>query len=135
MTTDLTARTQPAEPDATRDDSLTRRITEILTEHMGWLANNGFGSYCRCDQDFESLREHRIHVAALIAAAAQEHYRPVIETVEQLDALPDGSVYVSDSHQETPETKVQGCWYAPLLAKPFEPDLPGTVVWSPGADE
>lgn len=53
-----------------------------------------------------------------------------IESAADLDALPDGSIYASDGHQETPEVKWNGHWYA-MTSDAFEPDFPGSVLWRP----
>lgn len=54
----------------------------------------------------------------------------VVETAEELDALPDGTVYLSDGH-DVAEQKLGGVWYAVGSRLPFEPDLPGAVLWTP----
>lgn len=51
---------------------LTERITEILRYHLV--------------TDVDSV------ITKKLAAAAEQHYRPSIDTVEQLDALPTGSI-------------------------------------------
>lgn len=51
-------------------------------------------------------------------------------TPEDLESLPDGAVYVSDMHPDVPETKARGLWWTPDH-DPFEPALPGTVVYIP----
>lgn len=71
-------------------------------------------------------------VAALIAEAAEQHYRPRIETVEQLDALPVGSVVrcgFGVVHERRPGERV---WTGIGLG---DFGLPAVVLWSPGADE
>ncbi|ABE67546.1 hypothetical protein SEA_SANDALPHON_53 [Mycobacterium phage Sandalphon] len=58
-----------------------------------------------------------------------ERLRPrVIETVEQLDALPEGSIV--EAVIGVPEVKWDGCWYA-MTADAFEPDLPAHVLYIP----
>ena len=136
MTADFTARSQPAEPDALRVPSLTERITEILTSRPPVAA----GGYW-----------HPEVMAALIAQAAEEHYRPRVETVEQLDALPGGSVvappnitYATDIGAvavKWPDHYLafhHGPWYQTGYERPCpsaEIDLPAVVLWSPGAGE
>lgn len=107
---------------------LTARITEIQLKHRRM-----FSDRCACGDEVGEDR-HAAHVSALIAQAAEEHYRPRIELPVQLDELPDGAIYVSDSDQNTPEVRWDGAWYA-MTSDAFEPDTPGTVVWSPGAGE
>ncbi|AIM50998.1 hypothetical protein SEA_MODRAGONS_55 [Mycobacterium phage Modragons] len=58
-----------------------------------------------------------------------ERLRPkVIETVEQLDALPEGSII--EAVKGVPEVKWDGRWYA-MTSDAFEPDLPARVIYSP----
>jgi len=94
---------------------LTARITEILRspDYSGHL------------------------LAPKIAAAAEEHYRPRIETPEQLDALPVGAI-VADLHCDlTPPPIyvrfIDGWSLDGLKVKPGRRNL--TVLWSPGAGE
>ena len=47
-------------------------------------------------------------------------------TPEDLDALPDGTIYVSAA-QGVAEQKMAGLWYAAGCAEPYEPALPGTA--------
>lgn len=116
---------------------LTARIAEILMQHRGWLASDSPGAYCLCNKDFGSLRRHAAHVAALIAAAAQDHYRPVIEAVEQLDALPVGAVLADIDCDLTPPPVyvrfIDGWSLDGLKVKPSRQNL--TVLWTPGAGE
>ncbi len=105
----------------------TARITEIL---RGQFPLNG--------------NDVHAHVAALIAQAAEQHYRPRIETIEQLDALPVG-VVVLDAELNVCE-RLGGwdeglggpcglMWGTVGVAAPVIPELPVVVLWSPGADE
>lgn len=57
---------------------------------------------------------------------------PRIETVEQLDALPDGSI-VMDCHG-TPVSKVEGIWwYGSARARVVPPyGFPARVLYTPG---
>lgn len=76
---------------------LTARITEILREHRP-------GRVLLAD---DLIAEQEARYAALIAEAAEQHYRPRVETVEQLDALltewalaEDGSIFAPRALQE-----------------------------------
>lgn len=113
---DFTARSQPSEPGAPRVPPLVDRITEILREQFPLNGN-----------------DVHAHVADLIAAAAQEHYRPVIDTVEQLDALVEDTVILDACGAAG--RKVLEVWWWTGTSDPFEPALPVIVVWSPGAGE
>jgi len=53
-----------------------------------------------------------------------------IETVEELDALPEGSI-VRDSWGIT-LTKDYESWYRTLADDPDEVELPAIVLWEPG---
>jgi hypothetical protein len=82
-----------------------------------------------------------------IAAAAEEHYRPRVETIEQLDALPVGAVLKEDwpstdggaiwerwnsSEPDGEWVRLDSCAHIPGR-KPF---LPAVVLYLPeGADE
>lgn len=122
---------------------LTARITEILREHelddveqtkVGWRL------HCVCDRSFdtedqERADEHSAHVAALIAAAAEEHYRPRVETVEQLDALPIGTVIkIGAGPGGIYERDSGGSWGYDFVPCELEAER-AIVVWSPGAGE
>jgi len=110
---------------------LTARIAEILHGHS-WRLGSG------------SSRED---VAALIAAAAEQHYRPRVETVEQLDALPVGSVVRTTEGRVAEKTGEHwgnasgyGSWWNETgdeisCGSDELDDLPAIVVWSPGAGE
>lgn len=87
--TDLTARTQPEKPDCSRAPSLTDRITEILLSPVegsgGTPLYLGINGHRLGDRGFAY-----IHYAALIAAAAEEHYRPRIDDLGRaMDILSD----------------------------------------------
>lgn len=91
---------------------LTARITEILRspDYSGHL------------------------LAPKIAAAAEEHYRPRVETLAQLDALPVGSVVV-DGYPDA-MTKLNDGWYCCSGGgRRQRYELPACVLWSPGAGE
>ena len=111
---------------------LTVRITEILRKHQ-WRK---YEDRCRCD-DPGTYDEHPDHVAALIAQAAEQYYRPGIETVEQLDALPDGVVVASSADTFAARfDRVHGVIFG--HDQPFRwlsLQLPVRVLWSPGAGE
>lgn len=131
---DFTAHSQPAGPDAPRVPSLTERITEILT---GPLEGNGQD---RIYLNFNGYRPSRSVAASftnLLAQAAEEHYRPRIETVEQLDALPVGSVLADLDCDLTPPPVyvrfIDGWSLDGLKVKPGRRNL--TILWSPGAGE
>ena len=138
--TDLTARTQPEKPDCSRAPSLTDRITEILLSPVegsgGTPLYLGINGHRLGDRGFAY-----IHYAALIAAATEEHYRPLVDAVEQLNELPDfavlrdavGNIWEKEHHAD------QGPWWR--TSGPVEGEdaaavrLPAVVLWSPGADE
>jgi len=76
-------------------------------------------------------------VAKIAAAAAEQHYRPRIETPEQLDALPVGAI-VADLHCDlTPPPVyvrfIDGWSLDGLKVKPGRRNL--IVLWSPGAGQ
>ncbi len=75
----------------------------------------------------KSTEAHADHVAAALREAR------TVRTVEELDALPEGSVYVSDLHPDVPETKDRGVWWS-AGNDPFEPSLPGRCVYRPDED-
>ena len=129
---DFTTRSQPAEPDAPRVPSLTERITEILREHFPEYISGS----CLCGAEFDKYIEYNDHVAPLIAAAAEQHYRRRIETVEQLDTLPEDSVVRDDSRyvyeKATARRWHQPGWEGQRWSDAI--DLPATVLWSPGGE-
>lgn len=90
---------------------LTTRITEILTTHQ--------------DVDL-GVEGERSWLAAFLAAAAEEHYRPVIKSSEHLMELLDKhghEIVVLDAHN--------GAWQTY-----YDVDdgvYPGILLWSPGA--
>lgn len=63
-------------------------------------------------------------LAAEIVAALH----PRVETAEDLDALPEGSII--EAVKGVPEVKWNGRWYA-MTSDAFEPDLPARVIYSP----
>lgn len=74
-------------------------------------------------------------VAKIAAAAAEQHYQRRIETPEQLDALPDASVVLAPAacHQ-----RIAGRWrevHACDREQFDAPELPATLLWSPGAGQ
>ena len=136
MTTDLTARTQPAKPDCSRAPSLTDRITEILRSPVegsgGTPLYLGVNGHRLGDKGFA-----HIHYAALIAAVAEEHYRPRVETVAERDALPVGTVIRSNVGTIAARfDRYRGVVFGD--DRPIEWTclaLPAVVLWSPGAGE
>ncbi|KLO25882.1 hypothetical protein ABW16_21450 [Mycolicibacter heraklionensis] len=103
----------------------TARITEILREYAYPAAPT--------------------HVANLIAQAAEEHYRPRIETVEQLDALPFLAI-IRETNAQRPsdidygavwERRASGWKCIAGVGGEFaaQPQLGCVVLWSPGAGE
>lgn len=126
----------------------TARITEILVEHRpereGHSVGGGPRYYrCACAPPTASytmtVLEHAAHVAELVAAVAEAHCRPRIETPEQLDALPAQSVIQSDpdvtgdGNPWTWERFDEG-WFTTAFGPAGNPDLPATVLWSPGGE-
>lgn len=82
---------------------LTARITEIQREH--WQLGSDDEWVCvLCGSDFHTYRTHREHLSELIAQAAEEHFRLRIETVEQLDARPVGTVVRTDDGRVAEKT-------------------------------
>lgn len=88
---------------------------------------------CKCGawmadaDDRRPTQAHRAHVAD-----AWRESRTV-RTVEELDALPNGSIYVSDA-EGLAEQKAGDVWFAARCRQPFEPVLPGVVVHRPDED-
>lgn len=78
--------------------------------------------HCGIGLNFEDLAEEII--------AAGFHRNRTIETEEELEALPDGSI-VRDSWGIT-LTKDYESWYRTLADDPDEVELPATVLWEPG---
>lgn len=82
-------------------------------------------------------------VAKIAAAATEEHYRPRVETVEQLDALPIGAVVAhTESRDEGTEYRKVGPYVWAKFgdsrmynAPPIYRHTPLYLLWSPGADE
>lgn len=127
--------------------SFTARITEIQRDHRAvGLEPSPEGDVvaCRCGY-YYTAEDHVEHIAKMIAQAAEEHYRPRIETPEQLDALPVGSVIgvpignglmtvyelINWGEGDGPEWSTDG-----QPDPHFNPDdLPGLLLWSPGAGE
>lgn len=71
------------------------------------------------------------YLTHMVDQAMKAHPDPRrVETAEELEALPDGAVYLSDGHGMA-EQKQGGVWYAVGSHQPFEPDLPGVVLWTP----
>lgn len=70
---------------------LQERITEIRHGHclMGFTTR----IVCRCGDQFDSYDAHDQHVAALIAQAAEEHYRGRIEPPDQNGVWWNGAWY------------------------------------------
>lgn len=58
---------------------LAARIAEILRAHQ-WRK---YEDRCRCD-DPGTYDEYPAHLAALVAAAVEQHYRPAVERVRKL---------------------------------------------------
>lgn len=102
----------------------TARITEILRDNIH-------------QTDLDEFHPAMLpHLATLISAAAKGHYRPRIETVEELDALPEGSVVRDDSRyvyeKATARRWHQPGWEGQRWSDAI--DLPATVLWSPGGE-
>ncbi|OBG32393.1 hypothetical protein [Mycolicibacter heraklionensis] len=111
------------------------RITEILAAHRFWWANHasvGSDAHCGCGDRPRDMYEWNSHVATLIAQAAEGHYRPRIETVEQLDAQPYGSAILD--HYASVLVRDHDAWLEPGASE-LDPQLPAILLWSPGADE
>ena len=99
---------------------LTARITEILHR-----------------DPFTRYPLHLEQAVQELAQTVERHYRSRIETVEQLDALPDDSV-VRDDSRYVYEKATSRRWHQPGWEGhrwSDEIDLPAVVLWSPGADE
>lgn len=118
----------PAEP---TKHTLTEHITKILCDSHDGMHLNFNGGRLRWGV--------ASGIAELIAAAAEAHYRPKIETVEQLDAL-GLTALVRDLNGETWEkrTYLSGLW--DCLSEDGNgglrtPPLPAIVLWSPGGAE
>lgn len=122
----------------------TARITEIQREHEKWtswgLTDEGY--WCPgCERRYVDFGAH---LAALIAAAAEEYYRPKIETVEQRDLLPVTTVLKEDfpsgngavwerwnaSSHDRAWVRLDSCAHLPGQ----QPLLPAIVVWPPGGE-
>lgn len=80
-------------------------------------------------------------IAKIVAAAAEEYYRPRVETVEQLDALPEDVVVMfarGDVATKEPTRRDGWHWFRIGCydsGPATDLDLPATVLWSPGAGE
>lgn len=104
----------------------TARITEILDEHR------------RCCL---ARPTNVVALTSLLVAAAEEHYRPRVETVEQLDALPEDVVVMfarGDVATKEPTRRDGWHWFRIGCydsGPATDLDLPATVLWSPGAGE
>lgn len=115
----------------------TARITEILREHFCEY----IGGTCLCGKPVKNLLEHSEHVSAIVARAAEENYRPRIESPEQLAALPIGSVV---AHTESQDDRTEYRKFGPYVwgkfgdsrmysAPPIYKHTPLRLLWSPGA--
>lgn len=125
-------------------DDLTARITDILTEHRAVDVDHMGDSdviECGCGWFYEP-EDHATHVAAILAAAAEQHYRPRVETVEQLDALPSDAVVLDEqgwAWQRHTDPDV-GVWIpaafnsTDLVDDEMTPELPAVLLWSPGGE-
>lgn len=51
-----------------------------------------------------------------------------VTSTEQLDSLPPGTIYRSDSNCDVVETKHESCWYVDGSESPFEPAFPGRAL-------
>ena len=104
------------------------RITEILRDNIPIRRSD-----CKLGVSDLVLKV----TAHELAEAAEQHYRPRIETVEQLDALPDGVVVASSADTFAARfDRVHGVVFG--HDQPFRwlsLRLPVRVLWSPGADE
>lgn len=109
---------------------LTARITEILRDNIPIRRSD-----CKLGVSDLVLKV----TAHELAAAAEQHYRPRIETVEELDSLPEASVVRSDNFGVVFEKSIAiggaDVWIS-LGAREYSTvALPATVLWSPGAGE
>lgn len=120
-----------------------------LEQHLAahWLRNSTSygpdGGNLADEDDLATICQcgHRIaetlsvDVESLHAAHVADAWREsrTVRTVDELDALPNGSIYVSDA-EGLAEQKAGDVWFAARCAQPFEPVLPGVVVHRPDED-
>lgn len=117
----------------------TARITKILrenritidTEQEMWAVGQMWFRY-RSDAE--------AHVAALVAEAAEQHYRPRIKNAEQLMALPSTTVIKTEGGSIACRFHdgIHGVVFGddrPFKWSCLESELPGFLLWSPGAGE
>jgi hypothetical protein len=115
----------------TNQPDFTARITEILT---GPLEGNGQDRIYLNFNGYRLSRSVAASFANLIAQAAEDHYRPRVETTEQLDALPLFNGVVDRIGRAFFRTRLG--WFTTCDRFPYEVDeirLPARFVWSPGA--
>lgn len=114
---------------------LAARVTGVLRDVL--VAQNGFVT---ADGSVYMGSGGVVDVTKL-AEAAEQHYRPRIETVEQLDALPLNSL-IKDASGAVYENNADFCttepwWYLgdTGTCASTEVALPAVVLWTPGAGE
>lgn len=106
--------------------ALTDRIAAAICEHREYFEFDLDSDYpaCSCGWEWDGTPFSR-HLAAVVAAVVY----PCIDTVDELDSLPEDSV-INDAHGCT--AKKQGdAWWWVRTTDPFEPDLPAIVLWQP----
>lgn len=118
------------------------RFAGILYDHqimMAWEIGLALGCECghHVNQDGYDGEQHNAHVSALLAEAAEQHYRPRIATPDQLNALPVQTVLLSED--DPADLHVIGDFGPVNLAcdssspgRFVPPELPVIAVWTPG---
>jgi len=119
-------------------------LADVLAEHMpdrsgDYLVGNvgcecGAEGYVESDDgpialDDAKTRWWAEHVESAFWAARTVH------TAEQLDALPNESMYMATHEIALAEQKCGEVWKSVGNTDPFEPGLPGRVLWLPGEGE
>ena len=105
-------------------------LTTIIAAHERVLGMRLATCMCGWEEPIRGRDVTALHRAHVVAAIREAR---TVRTVGELDALPDGSVYVSDLHPDVPETKARGCWWT-AGHDPYEPSLPGRCVYRPDED-
>jgi hypothetical protein len=117
-------------------------LADVLAEHWpadeqyNWPDDGKAWIGCDCGEQFgghigdgNGKRQWAEHVQDAYWAARTVH------TAEQLDALPNESMYMATHEIALAEQKCGEVWKSVGNTDPFEPGLPGRVLWLPGEGE
>lgn len=111
------------------------RIAEILRRHRRVLNLDSGTSHCfasrsgQCDFTGGVRADWEAHIAPLIDAALQ----PRIDTVEQLNALPDGT-FVRSAYGQIFERRRGEGWWRYGASHPLPLEVPARVLYTPEGD-